>query len=205
MTRTLRIRRGSVAFLSTLAWAMLTGGASALAASPQSTGAAPAAATTQSCPAMLNLTFPRLQDDSPQDLCQFAGRVVLVVNTASYCGFTKQYAGLEQLFERYRSRGFVVLGFPSNDFGQQEPGSNRQIAEFCANTFDVKFPMFAKSAVTGSGANPLFAALARQAGGPPRWNFHKYLIGRDGRVIEAYPSTVEPLDRRIVREIERNL
>jgi glutathione peroxidase len=132
----------------------------------------------------------------------YAGRVVLVVNTASRCGYTRQYDGLERLFERYRARGFVVLGFPSNDFGGQEPGSNRQIAEFCENTFGVKFPMFAKSVVAGSAANPLFAGLARQSGVAPAWNFHKYLLSRDGRLVAQYPSSTEPDDRRLAAAIE---
>jgi len=138
-------------------------------------------------------------------LKKLEGKVLLVVNTASYCGYTPQYQGLERLYDRYRSRGFVVLGFPSNDFGQQEPGSNKQIADFCENTFGVRFPMFAKTRVTGSGANPVFSALARESGTPPKWNFHKYLVGRDGRVIASYPSTVDPLDRRLVQDLEKAL
>src|SRR5574343_1015784 len=118
---------------------------------------APAAASAAACPATLQHTYLRLQDEKPQSLCQYAGKVVLVVNTASYCGFTGQYKGLEELYSRYKDRGLVVLGFPSNDFGQQEPGSAKEIADFCANTFGVKFPMFAKSHVTGKEANPLFA------------------------------------------------
>jgi glutathione peroxidase len=160
----------------------------------------PAAAAT--CPALLDHTFPRLQDERPQSLCQFAGQVVLVVNTASYCGFTPQYEGLEKLYARYASRGFTILGFPSGDFGNQEKGSNKEIAEFCFNTYGVKFPMFARSAVSGGQANALFAALARDSGQAPRWNFHKYLIGRDGKVAAAFPSQVEPLDWRLTARIE---
>lgn len=159
----------------------------------------------QACAKTLDHTLPRLQDEEPQHLCQYTGRVVLAVNTASFCGYTRQYAGLERLFEKYRSRGFVVLGFPSNDFGQQEPGSAKQIAELCENTFGVRFPMLAKSSVSGPGANPVFAELARQTGSVPRWNFHKYLIGRDGRAIAAYPSAIEPNDRGLARDIERAL
>ena len=107
------------------------------------------------CPAILNYTFPRLQDEKPQSLCQYGGKVVLIVNTASFCGFTPQYKGLEALDSKYRSRGLVVLGFPSNDFSQ-ESGSNKEIADFCESTFGVKFPMFSKSSVRGSEANPLF-------------------------------------------------
>ena len=156
------------------------------------------------CPPLLDRTAPRLQDDAPQDLCQFAGKVVLIVNTASYCGFTQQYEGLETLYKRYSKRGLVVLGFPSNDFGQQEPGSSKQIADLCFNTYGVAFPMFAKTVVSGPGANPLFAELAR-ASAPAKWNFHKWLIGRDGRIVATYPSGVEPLDPVLIRDMERSL
>ena len=147
----------------------------------------------------------RLQDDAPQQLCQYAGRVALVVNTASYCGYTRQYEGLEALFRAYRSRGFVILGFPSNDFGQQEPGSASQIADLCFNTYGVAFPMFAKTVGSGAKADPFFAALAKSAGSAPKWNFHKYLIGRDGKVLAAYPSAIEPNDPTLRRDLERAL
>ena len=101
------------------------------------------ATPSASCSPLLSHTFPRLQDEAPQRLCQYQGKVILVVNTASFCGFTSQYEGLEKLYAKYKDRGLVVLGFPSNDFGQQEPGSNKDIADFCKNTYDVKFPMFA--------------------------------------------------------------
>ena len=149
--------------------------------------------------------FDRLQDEKPQDLCQYAGKVVLVVNTASYCGFTDQYKGLEALYRRYRNRGLVVLGFPSNDFGQQEPGSNQQIAEFCENTYGVQFPMFAKSSVRGPQANPLFKQLVERTGTTPKWNFYKYLISRDGRTVLAYNSLVSPESDTLRRDIERLL
>lgn len=155
------------------------------------------------CPALLNRTFPRLQDDQPQSLCQFSGKVILVVNTASYCGFTSQYEGLEKLYAGLKDRGFVVLGFPSNDFSQ-EPGTNQEVAQFCTNTYSVKFPMFAKSQVKGPQANPLFQDLAR-AQGAPNWNFHKYLIGRDGRIISSYASMTGPGSSRIARDIEQAL
>lgn len=159
-------------------------------------------ATAQTCPALLNHTFAKLQDDSPQNLCQYSGQVILVVNTASYCGFTPQYEGLEQLYSQYGKRGFTILGFPSGDFGNQEKTNNKEIAEFCFNTYGVKFPMFAKSSVKGSAANPLFAALSADAGQAPKWNFHKYLIGRDGKVVASYPSQVEPLDPKLTGQIE---
>ena len=165
---------------------------------------APRPPTTGSCPALLNQQFPRLQDEKPQNLCQYAGKVLLVVNTASYCGFTPQYKGLEDLYSRYRERGLVVLGFPSNDFAQ-ETGSNKDIADFCENTFGVKFPMFGKSEVRGSGANPLFKELASRTGRQPLWNFHKYLIARDGAVVAQYSSLTTPDDKAFVAAIEKQL
>ncbi len=157
------------------------------------------------CPALLIKTFNRLQDDAPQDLCQYSGKVLLVVNTASYCSFTYQYEGLEKLQSVYKARGLVVLGFPSNDFGQLEPGSNRQIADFCANTYGIKFPMFNKSAVVGSNANPLYRELVQASGKSPQWNFHKYLIDRKGRITGSYPSSLAPQDKRLLSDIEQAL
>lgn len=169
------------------------------------TAAPVSAQAPASCPTLLNQHFNRLQDDAPQHLCQYAGHVLLVVNTASYCGFTSQYEGLERLFAQYRQRGLVVLGFPSNDFGNQEPGDGKQIADFCFNTYGVKFPMFAKSSVTGRQANPLHAALAKLAGNAPQWNFHKYLIDREGKVVGSYPGKIAPDDRRLIADIEKTL
>lgn len=163
-----------------------------------------AAEPAASCPALLQHSFPRLQDEKPQSLCQYSGKVLLVVNTASYCGFTGQYEGLEQLHARYRDRGLVVLGFPSNDFAQ-ETGSNQQIAEFCSNTYGVKFPMFAKSSVAGAQASPFFRQLADATGQKPRWNFYKYLIGRDGKPVASYSSMTGPDSQALRREIERLL
>ena len=161
-------------------------------------------AAAPACPALLQQTFPRLQDEKPQPLCQYAGKVLLVVNTASFCGFTPQYEALEKLHARYRDAGLVVLGFPSNDFAQ-ETRSNKDIADFCENTFGVKFPMFAKSAVRGSDANPLFRQLAAQGGRAPLWNFHKYLVSRDGKVVDDYSSLTRPDDPALVRTLEREL
>jgi glutathione peroxidase len=158
------------------------------------------------CPPLLDHRLPRLQDEAPIDLCQYAGKLVLVVNTASQCGYTPQYQGLEALQRRFGPRGLVVLGFPSNDFGAQEPGSAAQIASFCENQFDVRFPMFAKSAVKpGAQRNPLYAGLARASGREPGWNFHKYLIARDGRRVTSIVSAVEPQDPVFIRELERQL
>ena len=170
------------------------------AAVPKVQAAAPA-----SCPAVLHQSFKRLQDDVPQDLCQYAGKVVLVVNTASHCGFTTQYQGLEALYAKYGSRGLVVLGFPSNDFGKQEPGSSKEIADFCFNTYGVKFPMFAKSSVKGPQANPLHANLIKATGEEPKWNFAKYLIDRNGKIVEFFPSKVTPEDKVLVGKIEKAL
>ena len=163
------------------------------------------AAQAATCPPLLDRTVPRLQDEQPQSLCQYAGKVVLVVNTASQCGFTPQYKGLEALYERLRGEGLVVLGFPSNDFGNQEPGSHREIAAFCENQFAVQFPMFTKVTVKGSQAHPLYAELARRAGQTPRWNFHKYLIGRDGQTVRSYPSQTEPDDAALLRDVRAML
>jgi len=170
-----------------------------LASPARAQSTAPAA-----CPALLQHNFLRLQDEKPQDLCQYAGKVLLVVNTASFCGFTPQYEGLEALSARYKDRGLVVLGFPSNDFSQ-EKGSNQDIASFCENTFNVKFPMFVKSRVSGSGANPLFKQLASVSSTPARWNFYKYLVSRDGSKVSGFNSTVDPQDPRFVKALETML
>ena len=157
------------------------------------------------CPAILHYSFNRLQDDAPQALCQYSGKVALVVNTASYCGFTNQYEGLEALYAKYNAKGLVVLGFPSNDFGKQEPGSGKEIADFCYNTYGVKFPMFAKSSVIGANTNPLHATLAKATGQSPKWNFHKYLIDRNGKIIGSYSSRTEPNDKTLIADIEKAL
>ena len=181
-----------------------------LAVSSLLLGAAPAMAqsgtsSATACPAILQHSFNRLQDEAPQKLCQYAGKVLLVVNTASYCGFTGQYEGLEALHAKYQARGLVVLGFPSNDFGQQEPGSSKEIADFCFNTYGVKFPMFSKSVVRGPDANPLYASLAKATGQSPQWNFHKYLIDRNGKVLASFASKVEPDSPHLVSAIEKAL
>ena len=172
---------------------------------PLSVAAQTAASSAASCPAILQHQFPRLQDDSPQNLCQYTGKVVMVVNTASYCGFTPQYEGLEKLYAQYGSKGLVVLGFPSNDFGEQEPGKSKDIADFCYNTYGVKFPMFEKTVVSGKSANPLFAELAKAGGGAPKWNFYKYLVGRDGKLIDSYSSMTKPDSNGLVKDIQKAL
>lgn len=158
------------------------------------------------CPPLLQQQLPRLQDEKLVDLCQFAGKVLLVVNTASQCGYTQQYKGLEALQRRYGADRLVVLGFPSNDFGGQEPGANRQVAEFCENQFDVRFPMFAKSVVkAGPQRNPLYRQLAERSGQLPGWNFHKYLVARDGQQVLSFASAVDPQDPALLRAIDRLL
>jgi glutathione peroxidase len=164
----------------------------------------PPATPATACPALLKHTLPRLQDEKPQSLCQYAGKVVLVVNTASYCGFTPQYKGLEALYAKYKDQGLVVLGFPSNDFAQ-EKSNNKDIADFCENTFGVKFPMFAASSVKGEQANPLFKQLAAQGATAPRWNFYKYLIGRDGKLVDSYSSMTAPDSASLVAAITKSL
>lgn len=156
------------------------------------------------CPSILNQNVLRLQDEKPQSLCQYTGKVVLIVNTASYCGFTPQYKGLEALYEKYKGDGLVVLGFPSNDFAQ-EPESNQQIADFCENTFGVKFPMFTKTSVKGESASKLYKDLSVATKTTPKWNFYKYLISRDGQIIKSYGSMTGPQDKSFVKDVELSL
>ena len=167
----------------------------------------PASSDTSSaaaCPAVLRHTVERLQDEKPQNLCQYAGQVVVVVNTASYCGFTPQYKSLEALYDKYKDKGLVVLGFPSNDFSQ-EPGNNQKIADFCENTYGVKFPMFSKTTVRGGDASPLFKQLTQLSDTSPKWNFYKYLISRDGKQVKSYNSNTDPMDKAFLAEVEKLL
>ena len=157
-------------FISFAAALALSGGARAENPAP----------SEDACPQVLNFSFNRLQTGQPESLCQYRGKVVLIVNTASYCGYTHQHEGLEALYRKYRSRGLVVVGFPSNDFGGQEPGTNTEIAEFCRLTYGVEFPMFEKSSVTSIKTNPLYAELLARTGQTPKWNFHKYHPGLVG-------------------------
>ena len=161
-------------------------------------------AQSASCPALLQQTAQRLQDDQPQSLCQYAGKVLLVVNTASYCGFTPQYEGLEALNAKYAARGLVVLGFPSNDFNQ-ESGDKKKIADLCFNTYGVKFPMFSSSPVSGKAANPLFAQLAQATGNSPSWNFNKYLVDRQGKPVAHFGSMTSPDSTTLVGAVEKAL
>jgi glutathione peroxidase len=150
-----------------------------------------------------DLSAPML-DGREQPMAAYRGKVVLVVNTASECGFTPQYAGLEKLWQDYRERGLVVLGFPSNDFGQQEPGTAEEIRTFCDLNFHVTFPMFAKVVTKGEGQSPVFAFLTAKKP-KPRWNFYKYLIARDGAVHDYFVSLTSPDSKRLRRAIDKAL
>jgi glutathione peroxidase len=162
--------------------------------------------TSASDSALLDQDFRRLASDDVVNLGEaYAGNVLLVVNTASKCGNTPQYDGLEQLYEEYGDAGLVVLGFPSNDFMGQEPGTEEEIQEFCRLTYKVKFPMFEKVTVKKGKAHPFYDQLAAAAGTHPTWNFHKYLIGRDGNVIAEFSPRTQPYDEDLVAEIEAAL
>ena len=155
---------------------------------------------------LLDRDFRKLAGKETVNLAQaYGGQVLLVVNTASKCGFTPQYEGLEAMYAKYKDQGFAVLGFPSNDFMGQEPGSEEDIQEFCTLTYGVKFPMFEKVQVRGSGATPLYRDLAEATGEAPGWNFHKYLIDREGKVVASFGSRTTPDDPKLVAEIEKQL
>jgi len=153
--------------------------------------------------ALLDQDFRKLASKDEVNLCEaYEGQVILVVNTASKCGNTPQYDGLEEMYDKYRDQGFVVLGFPSNDFMGQEPGSEEQIEEFCRLTYGVEFPMFEKTSVKEGDAHPFYVALADAAGTYPSWNFHKYLIGRDGKVIRQFSPRTKPDNEELVAAVE---
>ena len=158
-------------------------------------------------PALYEFRLDRI-DGRPGSIADYRGQVLLLVNVASRCGYTPQYEGLEAIYERYRERGFAVLGFPSNDFAGQEPGSNAEIADFCRSTYGVEFPMFAKIAVKGEGAHPLYRhlqSLPEPVGGPVEWNFQKYLVDRDGRVVARFAPRTSPSDPELLARIEQLL
>jgi glutathione peroxidase len=155
---------------------------------------------------LLDQDFRRLASDDVVNLAEsYSGKVVLVVNVASKCGNTPQYDGLEALYQEYGEKGLVVLGFPSNDFMGQEPGTEEEIQEFCRLTYKVKFPMFEKVTVKEGEAHPFYDNLAAAAGTYPTWNFHKYLIGRDGEMISEFTPRTQPYDDELVAEIESAL
>lgn len=163
-------------------------------------------ANAGACPELLDYQKRPLSGSEPVRLCELlSGKAVLVVNTASKCAYTEQYEGLEALYTRYRDRGLVVAGFPSNDFAGQEPGTEKQIQTFCRLTYGVQFPMFEKVSVKGPSADPFFKHLARLSGEAPRWNFHKYLVDREGRLVASFPSRVSPDDPKLINAIEELL
>jgi glutathione peroxidase len=164
---------------------------------------AAASAAYSSGEALLDQDFRRLASEEVVNLGDaYGGKVVLVVNTASKCGNTPQYDGLEKLYEEYQDEGLVVLGFPSNDFMGQEPGTEEEIQEFCRLTYGVRFPMFEKVTVKEGSAHPFFDRLAAAAGTYPTWNFHKYLIGRDGQLVAQFSPRTKPYDDALVESIE---
>ncbi|MEP7181709.1 MAG: glutathione peroxidase [Betaproteobacteria bacterium] len=201
-----RDHRRVAAAIATLAIALLLPASMPAAAAPETgAGSQPGSAADAACVPLLRHTLPSLQTGKPQSLCQYQGRVLVIVNTASYCGYTHQYEGLEAIYRKYKDRGLVVLGFPSNDYGAQEPGTNKEIAEFCRTTYGVEFPMFEKAAGTKLVATPVYAELIARTGSTPKWNFHKYVVDRSGRRIQSFGSDVEPTQREFVGIIERLL
>jgi glutathione peroxidase len=167
---------------------------------------APAAANGGAAATAHDFAFTAIEGE-PLPLASFKGKTVLVVNTASFCGFTRQYAGLQEVWERYRDRGLVVLGVPSNDFGGQEPGSEAEIKKFCEVNFDVDFPLTEKERVVGPDAHPFYRWAAEQLGpaAAPRWNFHKYLVGPDGRLVAWFPTKTEPTAPEVSEAVEVSL
>lgn len=154
-----------------------------------------------------DFSFQTLKGHEPLPLSSFKGKVLLIVNTASKCGFTSQYAGLEKLYETYKDKGLVIIGVPSNDFGSQEPGSSEEIANFCHVNYGVSFPMTAKEIVSGKNAHPFYIWAKKELGfgTAPKWNFHKYLINRDGKLVNYFFSTTSPEAPRLIKAINVEL
>jgi glutathione peroxidase len=144
-------------------------------------------------------------DGKPAPLADLKGKIVLVVNVASRCGFTPQYTGLQALYEKYKAQGFVVVGIPANNFGAQEPGTNEEIKTFCSSKYNVTFPMYAKISVAGDDKDPLYNYLTGTGGGEVKWNFTKFLVGRDGKVISRFESKVTPESAELVNAVEKAL
>lgn len=161
-------------------------------------------AAPANCPALLRHSFTLIQGGTPQSLCQYSGKVILVVNTASKCGYTKQFDALEAMHAKYKDRGLVVIGFPSNDFGQ-ELATDKEIAEFCRTTYGVQFPMYQKDAGGSLTVNPFYVELAKATGQAPKWNFYKYVVDRDGKAVASFKSDVTPNSRELTALIERLL
>ncbi len=165
-----------------------------------------AVAADSACPSLLDINMRKLAGNESVNLCEaYRGKVILVVNTASKCGFTPQYEGLEALYRKYKDQGLVVLGFPSNDFMSQEPGNEEEIQKFCRLTYSVEFPMFEKVSVKRGSATPIFERLAAAGAPYPKWNFYKYLIDRNGNYVDYYSSITTPDSGKVVRAIERLL
>jgi glutathione peroxidase len=191
-----RIRRAAALLAALVAFA---GSASAETQAPRAGGDAPPGETF-----VLDYRMNRI-DGTPQDLADYRGQVLLLVNVASKCGLTPQYDALEALYDRYRERGFAVLGFPANDFAGQEPGSDAQIADFCRSTYGVRFPMFSKITVKGEGQHPLYrelTSLPAPIGGEVQWNFQKYLVNRRGEVVAKFDPRTKPDDPALVAKLE---
>ena len=158
---------------------------------------------------VLDFTLPSI-DGQAAPLAQYKGKVILIVNVASKCGFTPQYTGLEALYEKYKDKGFVILGFPANNFGAREPGTNEEIKTFCSRTYNVSFPMYSKISVKGDDKAPLYQFLTDKAtnpstGGEIKWNFTKFLIGKDGKVLQRFESPVEPMSAEVTAAVENAL
>jgi len=195
-----RVRRGAAALL--VAAFVELAGATAAPAETQPTGAGGGAPPAETF--VLDYQMNRI-DGTPQNLADYRGQVLLLVNVASKCGLTPQYEGLEALYDRYKDRGFAVLGFPANDFAGQEPGSDGQIADFCRSTYGVRFPMFSKITVKGEGQHPLYrelTSLPAPIGGEVQWNFQKYLVNRRGEVVAKFDPRTKPDDPALVAKLE---
>lgn len=150
--------------------------------------------------------FRTLASNEQHNICQtYEGKMLLIVNTASKCGYTYQYDGLEKLYKEYKDQGLVVIGFPSNDFGGQEPGTEKDIQQFCRLTYGVEFPMYEKTVVKGKSTSPLYKKLAQLSGQKPAWNFHKYLIDKDGHLIGSFKHKIKPYDKKIINAINQHL
>jgi len=157
-------------------------------------------------PYVLNHTMKLIDEKTDKNLKDYEGKVVLIVNVASECGYTRQYKGLEKLYQDYKDKGLVILGFPANEFGGQEPGTNAEIVAFCTKNYSVTFPMFAKVVVKGEKATPLFKQLTALNGGKePSWNFNKYLVGKDGKFVAHFESRIKPDDATFVKSIREAL
>ena len=161
-------------------------------------------AMSNDCPKVLNTNLNNLTGE-PVDFCDYRGKVILAVNTASFCGNTPQYEALEALYQKYSDKDFVVIGFPANNFGNQEPGSNEDIQSFCKLNYGVSFPMIEKTDVVGPNTNSVFKELQTMTGDAPQWNFHKYLISRDGERAFSFTASMDPMNAKLVKQLDELL